>query len=236
MDLKQLEGFITERLANAGDTFQETHSIVSEIGIPRKIHSLLKSVLSDPSEVEKIASNSHTHHNGFDKFTLISSAEPEYKLRLHIWWPGHRPESGEHIHDHSWNFSSAILTGGYRFQLFNLSQEGEELFHYRCGFPDEGIGYKVKLLGRARAKCQFSCDLSSGCAYSLQYTTLHRINNSEKLTSTITLHQNFIRRTSNLLSAEPLATEGDIISVPFKPDAFRGKIERYLEYLAGSDR
>lgn len=211
-------------------------SIISEISAPQKFHSLLESILCNPLQVERIASNSFTHNNGFDKFTLISSLDPEYVLRLHIWWPDQRPVSSEHVHNHSWNFSSAILTGGYNFQLFDFGEEGEEMFHYRCGFPDEGSGYKVQLLGKARIRCNFSCDLYPGCVYCLEYTALHRIINSEKLTSTITLHLNFLRKTSSLLTIQPLAKEGNIIAIPFNSNEFERRVQRYLDYLSDGNK
>ncbi|WP_433269263.1 hypothetical protein ACQPZF_06460 [Actinosynnema sp. CS-041913] len=53
----------------------------------------------------------YRHPNGFLKIVLI--AEVEFQLRLHVWRPEpDSPVATENVHNHRWDFASAVLVGG----------------------------------------------------------------------------------------------------------------------------
>ncbi|MCW3093386.1 MAG: hypothetical protein JWP81_4455 [Ferruginibacter sp.] len=215
---------------NAGDSFGMLH-VVQQISGEGFIPDILDSLLRHEEDLISVAANSYTHNNGFDKITLLSSSKPSYKLRLHIWWPG-STYMNEHIHNHSWDFSSAILTGAFRFQLFENSHHGLLLHKYLCAFPDEGVGYKMTYLGKFYLKCIFDSQFSKGNAYTLSHHVFHKIVNQEdQTTSTIILHGEFINDTSFLFSEKLIQQPHNIESVPFSPEKLYSKIKDYLKHL-----
>ncbi len=231
--MRELQALTDERLAGIADPFVEMRQLVADLGVKGQITALLSSILAQGAQLDRIASNSYTHSNGFDVLTLLSSDSPSYKIRLHVWWPDHISQTSEHIHDHSWNFSSMILTGNYRFQIFDVSREGAETYHYRCGFPKEGIGYRIDPLGKSRVRCCFDSIMQEGSAYSLSYDTLHRITNVPgSLTSTLLLHGPFIRRTSRLFSAAPIINPGQVPKNPFNAEELAERLRAYISNLA----
>lgn len=80
---------------------------------------IIREILDSSQGLEDIARRSYTHSNGFDKITLISNGKPEFKLRLHIWWPRGRSEQNtELIHNHRWFFTSTTLCGSVQVETF----------------------------------------------------------------------------------------------------------------------
>ncbi|MFI1584419.1 hypothetical protein [Embleya sp. NPDC020630] len=83
----------------------------------RVVGELLRTILASESGLAAVAAKSYRHPNGFSKVVLASG--PHHQLRLHIWW---MREATRHdtanVHNHRWDFSSLLLTGGYRYQQF----------------------------------------------------------------------------------------------------------------------
>ncbi len=160
--LDELHALISERLHNSFSPIRDMRILVDDLSIPGRIQVLINAILSNEVQLREIASKSYTHNNGFDKITLLTSAHPSYTLRLHIWWPDQFLTNSEHIHNHSWDFSSSLLTGAYYFQTFEVSDMGDQLYHYRCGFPVKGMGYKMDYLGISRVSQRFDCVMLAG--------------------------------------------------------------------------
>jgi hypothetical protein len=226
--LDELEVSIGRRLIISRDLLPDLRAIVDDLSAPGRLDAILRSILDQPTKLERIAQNSYTHENGFDALTLLMSDKPPYTLRLHIWWPDHRSLHAEHIHNHSWDFSSAILVGAYRFQIFEVATLGHELHHYRCGFPAIGQGYKMEYLGRARVNCTFNGVMVAGGAYSLSHDTLHRVAGVPgRLTATIFLHGPFVRRTSSVFSDRLIANPARVAKTPFQTKELARTLEKY---------
>lgn len=86
---------------------------------------LLQSILADQESLEQISARSYQHGNGFLKVVLLDRG---YKLRLHIWFAGQGCE--ENIHDHRWSFSSLILAGTLKSEIWKDDQAGQLLQEY----------------------------------------------------------------------------------------------------------
>jgi hypothetical protein len=88
--------------------------------------------LGNDALLVEIAARSYHHNNGFDKIVLADHLQ--WKLRLHIWWPG--PDRFcflEGPHDHRWAFASKMLLGEYRSTIFKVVDEkhpGSQPFLY----------------------------------------------------------------------------------------------------------
>jgi hypothetical protein len=227
--LDHLKVSIGRRLTTSHDLLASLREIVNGLSVPGKLGAVLRSILVEPAQLQRIAENSYTHQNGFDVLTLLMPDRWPYTLRLHIWWPDHGPQQAEHIHNHAWDFSSAILVGGYRLQIFETATGGHELHRYRCSFPDSGPGYKMDYLGMARVNCTFDGVMMAGAAYSLSHETLHRaVNMPGRLTATIFVRGPFIRSTSSVFSSRLLSNPGCVAKTPFRSAELTEKLTRYL--------
>lgn len=241
-DLRQL---IEKRCGNSELTIEESKRIVDSLSSHEQIIALIQNTISNKNHLERIASRSYTHSNGFDKFVLLTSDNPQYKLRLHIWWPDVETSFDEHIHNHSWNFSSAVITGALRFFAYD-SQNGEIIVNrYECGFPEDlskgqeidrsDIGYRMRYIGNTSLSQSFSVTLAAGSSYSLFHNTLHKVANSvDALTSTIVLHGDFLRNTSDLYSNQGESEPKSTNAKKFTPSEVVKKFEKYLHHLQRS--
>lgn len=241
-NLDQLKELIKDNLQSEEPSVALMQSIVSMLGTNKQISILLRALLEDIPKLHQVAARSYTHKNGFDKIVLLVSEQPQYKLRLHIWWPDYATENLEHIHDHSWNFSSAIITGAFRFQTYQMSEMGFDLYHYKCEFPklikkgdelrNSDLGYRMRYLGVSKLVNTFDSFMLAGNSYSLSKDVLHRITNiPEKLTSTILLHGAFLESSSNLFSTRSIDDVEHVSVDKFEVSKLIHKIEKYLAAL-----
>lgn len=124
----------------------------------------------DPDSVRAIVARSYWHPNGFAKLVLYASAEPEFKIRMHVWPASGRTSRGEtNPHSHRWEFASTLLVGqGLALPEYREVTRGGELFtRYRYGVdparpavlvadgPVRLVARKTRLLSRGGV---YSCD------------------------------------------------------------------------------
>lgn len=143
---------------------------------------LVESLLGRPGELSDVAARSYAHVNGFDKLVLLSSAEPEFELRLHLWWPERGPEDrwggAFRTHDHRWDYASALLCGSFRFRWYEVSPagEGRPVHEYEYRSPGRGSHCAMRRRGSARARCVFDARLGAGNRYSLSRWIQHQVS------------------------------------------------------------
>src|SRR5690348_12511658 len=77
------------------------------------VSDVIDAATRDEQLLTHVAEHTIEHVNGFDRITLVD-ALPRCRLRLHIWWPERRG-TPEDIHNHAWDFGSALLCGQLRF-------------------------------------------------------------------------------------------------------------------------
>lgn len=90
------------------------HELLANISNPVTLRALLVSVRSSPAALEVTAAQSYRHVNHFDKLVLVGDSDPAgYRLTLHSWAPPYADSAirEETIHEHRFNFWSAILFG-----------------------------------------------------------------------------------------------------------------------------
>ncbi|MES2344516.1 MAG: hypothetical protein V4494_01060 [Chlamydiota bacterium] len=68
------------------------------------------------------------HYDAVDKIVLWNSEDHKMQLRLHIYAGGDRSLGSSQAdiaqaHNHRWNFSSLILSGGYRHTIYRKDKE-----------------------------------------------------------------------------------------------------------------
>lgn len=207
----------------------------------QRMRAVLKDIVENRSvELQNIAKRSYGHLNGFDKIVLISSPQPKYRLRLHIWWPQSDTGVVERIHNHAWDFGSMLLTGAYRFQEYIVSDQYSRdavCFQQYCCRPSSKIhdarSYEMVRVGEKPLLCCFDSTLVAGSSYTLSSETLHRvISHPRTLTSTVVLVGPFLKNYSDVY-AEDAFPDQDVVSPDsFRPDELCKKLINYMETLA----
>jgi hypothetical protein len=177
-------------------------------------------------EATQMAAHHHTdsyaHDNGFDKIVLFQDNETRMKLRLHIWHPRIIPNtkrSRQNVHNHRWDFSSAVLIGyadnvSYRFS--EPGEVGEEFFHYRYYARGSKEHYEVEERGKIKLVCADTRRVAKGDVYSVEAETLHRVDtpNDELVATLVITHENVGWVTNDLLSERSIGFDRAVLPSP----------------------
>jgi hypothetical protein len=200
------------------------------------VTDLLRLLLADRDLLSQVANASHTHYNHFDKIMLISSVDPEYYLRLHIWWPDDSKAADENIHDHKSEFSSVLLKGEYQFEEFLPVEEGNDFYEYKY-LTRRGLNnYSMPFVGMTKLSCVFSGTLRAGNCYTLSPHVLHRVvNNPRELTASLMLQRHPVKSFARVMTEEPLVEQTDIDASPLTPEYLAEAIEKFLAHVEGRD-
>lgn len=141
---------------------------------PRSVAALLEGVLRDDAHAAFHAGLSYTHPLGFEKIILLD-AEPEFALRIHVWWPTGKPEI-EHVHNHRFGFASFVLAGGYTMRTFAISPDGDDMVEYREEVADTPPAWRLERVGENRLVVASESRLGQGAYYGLAAQTLHQVD------------------------------------------------------------
>lgn len=195
---------------------------------------IVSETLADPRSLEAVAKVSYTHSNGFDKITLVSSSAPEFKLRLHAWWP--RSAAGSHrefIHSHRWPFRSTMLCGRAHVETFTQREDGALMYRhvYR---PRDAISetYQLQVAGETRLASDLMFSLAPGSTYSMGPDLLHRVLwGADELSISMFVRWGSIRPSASVFAQSEI-DDAEMLSVPsFTTDQLREKLERILSKL-----
>ncbi|MEY8746828.1 hypothetical protein AB9M62_47610 [Bacillales bacterium AN1005] len=234
-NLSEVRDWISHNYDDRKDIMEQIKTILEPLSGKKQVIKLLTSLLKDDIWLEEIAQRSYTHINGFDKLVLIESKEPEYKLRLHIWWPEHFVNHIEHIHNHPWHFSSRILTGNLRFQTFRETSATEiaPLYHHQTFPPIPGdSGHIIKRIGTKKLDIDFDGTISAGSFYTMHKDIMHRvIKIKEETNSTLLLQGPFGEGISNLFTDQDYVSPEKTTLKFFDKNIVKNKIERYINVL-----
>lgn len=195
---------------------------------------IVREVLGDDRVLAVTAAQSYTHSNGFDKITLISSREPEFKLRLHVWWPsGRNGQNGQHnefIHSHRWFFRSTTLCGSAHVETFTERAGGVPTYrHEYQPRNDASETYGLRVVGQSRLASDLMLTLTPGSTYAMGPDLFHRVVRvSDAVSITLFVRWAAIRSTASVFAESPILDEG-ILSVPsFTPDQLRSRLEEVV--------
>ncbi|MGM1064141.1 hypothetical protein [Saccharothrix sp. Mg75] len=166
MELRDIAGFVTD-YRSGNDT--ALVDCLRRVAAPEFLRPLLAR-----RAAEEVPDQAYRHPNGFLKIVLL--ADPQFQLRLHVWRPAPEyPAAAENVHNHRWDFASAVLAGGYRFQEFAHDARGADFRGYLYHGHDRGRTYAMSPTGEARLRCTFDAELRSGSSYLLTSDVLHRV-------------------------------------------------------------
>ena len=133
---------------------------------------LIQAVRSDAETVEQCAAMSHRHPLGFDKIMLVD-ANPSFRLRLHAWWPDRSPGI-EHIHDHRYDFATAIVRGYYEMQMFRRATTGTQVNEYHQRTSEHDKNWLLDSAGSTHLQMLTTVKVAEGSGYSLAADAMHR--------------------------------------------------------------
>lgn len=196
-------------------------------GLNGGIRLVLEAILADAALAEKVAAGSYSHVNGFDKISLWRWSNAA-KCRLHIWW--NRFPYSEEIHNHRWDFASAILTGSLHSRFFSPSAGTSwtptecrtEVDHYAFEPASDPCGLIQTL----------EMSLSTGDSYALHHDQLHSVHTEvgrPTITAVITAPP--LRQTSTVLRRNGFERPSLIPAARMDASAVREKIQAALESL-----
>lgn len=166
--------------------------------------------------------DSYAHDNGFDKIVLFQDSETRMKMRLHLWHPLVIPNTKrprQNVHNHRWDFSSAVLIGyadnvSYRFA--KPGEDGEGFFHYRYYARGSKEHYEVEERGKTKLVCIGTQRVTQGDVYSISNEMLHRVDTpDDQLVATLVItHENVGWVTNDLLSERGMGFERTTLPSP----------------------
>jgi hypothetical protein len=168
--------------------------------------ALLDSALRQEKWLGSIIRYSYLHPNGFTKIVLLSANH--FQLRLHMWRPCDQPRIvPENVHNHRWDFSSVLLTGGYRYQEFVAASRGQTFHSYGYRSQRGTASYSLTARGQRTLICAFDAYLQAGSSYTLRADVLHRvIGDPARTTATLVLQGPRVRDNVDVFAETALDT------------------------------
>lgn len=164
---------------------------------PRRLASLLDALIADEAAVRRVAESSYRHPLGFDKYVLWCR-HPAGRIRMHVWWPD--SERGEeHLHNHRFTFSSAVVAGLVRSELFVERAEGSPYTRFIDSTPLQADAWRLRAAGSATVVPSAILEVAAGSAYSQAAETFHRVEVEGGLAVTIFLEGVVSRSHSEVL-------------------------------------
>jgi hypothetical protein len=229
---QQLEAHVTNALSPRDIRNPQIRDLLTDLADRRALSSLIRTMLADPEQLSRTASESYTHDNGFDKIVILAPEHSGYKLRLHIWWPDHDKPYTENIHDHRWDFASVVLTGSCRNQIFRRAKGGESVHEYRYIRPEQRGSYVLSPVGEAEIYCTLDTSLVAGTYYTMHHTEFHRIVSDRlDLTSTLFLQSPPLQNWTHLFAPQVLVHSGQVQQRSFSTEELAEKLTQYLSHL-----
>jgi hypothetical protein len=191
--------FLDECLKNGNNEILVSANII--LARPDNLAALIKMICSNPERLAKTVEASYHHENGFHKIVLLTGKY--FKLRLHHFGATTMIPM-ENIHDHRWCFSSTILSGELKMDLFTVvskATETEELYHFKYDSKKINGQYQTQFISQAHLKIIESRSYQPGDTYLMMPHELHRIRSTPGQESvTMILTGKPVNRKCNLYS------------------------------------
>lgn len=192
----------------AGDTKMVVDA-VRDISGPAQLSALILAILADESWLSEIADRSYYHPNNFVKLVLLTGSDPEWKLRLHVWWPRQAAAVAkpEDIHSHRWDFTTALVKGSYVASEFRRGA-GTPYYRYEYQTPGHEDSFFMEPRGRDSLSQVFQAWLPAGTVYHISHNVLHRIvSDPGQLTSSVMIQGPVMRDSTDVFTSARIASE-----------------------------
>lgn len=139
------------------------------------IREILKEIHVNSDLVGEISAQSYAHQNSFDKLILYHDQKLNWRLRLHIWWPSNNIHEDTDIHNHVWDYTSAIITGSIQNEIFKLSELGKKYYHYHYEIDDISCLARLDFIGERQLTLSQTHNFNQGDVYSQVKSVLHKV-------------------------------------------------------------
>lgn len=177
-----------------------------EIARPAHVREMLGEFIEDVQATPWYESDSYTHDNGFDKIVLFEDQTTKMKMRLHIWHEhvATEPRPRQNVHNHRWDFASAVLIGSVEHVAYRFATDGEtgeSFYHYRYYARGSKEHYDLESLGASHLIFLERLEVHAGEVYSVDNDILHRVDVGPGAAATLVItHENVSWVTNDLLS------------------------------------
>ena len=161
------------------------------------------STLSYFSTIEKIASKSYVHPNGFTK--IVYDVHEDSICRLHIYPSG--AVADKNIHDHRWDFSSTTICGSLPMSIYEIESGSTHILHeYRKGVQ---TGHSISRVGVCTATRSKLIWIPTQHGYYMPSDIFHRIEAVRELTITYVETYPAQSETCYLINEEDRSTDSN---------------------------
>lgn len=178
---------------------------------------------------------SYRHDNGFTKVPLLHDHCLRTKLRLHLWDPEEVfTWAPQNIHNHRWNFASAILFGSLIQRRYEWARLGTPYHHYRYLARSNKDYYVLQHIGLARAKLRGAERFERGQVYGVSNDVLHQMEVPDSsFAATLVLTQETAGWVSNDMLSDRLlgGRSFNVSSPPLDVGSLRIAIIKVLERI-----
>ena len=158
ISIRQYKGNAMEKLQSlvnliSKDGFDSRQAIVStqKFVTDGALTRMCTDLLENEKELDALKDRSFLHAAGIYKLVLLKKTYSEPEVRLHIWLNGNRfpPNCNyDSVHNHRWNFTSAIITGVFQKSLYiETDCSGLAYEHHYFGAVAPGKLNKPKHIG-----------------------------------------------------------------------------------------
>lgn len=191
LDLVTLRKFLSVVLPQEEQpTRDQVRDIIDTVGQPQRLDRIVQSILTDPEQLEKIASKSFGHSTGMDRIELASHGD--FSLRLHFWMPGNGESITEDPHSHVYNFGSKVLSGVLLTDLFTQGEDGIDMNMYQIATQNTQHKPTPELIGKVRLQYisppQGIVRLDGDPTYTMSHKVIHRVRQGDQQSPIITLN------------------------------------------------
>ena len=226
--IREMGQWLRQRMSGLRSEELELEKVLGDLTSRWRMPDVIHALSTDEHMLADISKRSYRHLNGYDRIELLCSTNPEYGLRLHVWW-GNEEHEKERVHGHPWNFASVILTGALQVEQFVEVETGAQVEFCNYERPDGRDTYKLTPTGRSTIRSILRIALAAGSQYYADNRLIHRVWTDPGLPSaSLMLHGRgsaYPSRVFLLSGREELAAE-DYQRLPFDVDALRSSLGR----------
>jgi hypothetical protein len=229
IDLATLKSQIDQQISQYSE--DSLLAVVQTVGTKDNILKLLDMFESNSQYIAKVAQDSYSHYNGFDKVVLLNSSSPSYKLRLHVWWQS-RYHISENAHNHRWNFATKLVKGSYQYEQYVRGEKAGGLFHYQYSSPEGASSYSMRFIDNQSLQPIFKGTISEGSSYVLNHEVIHRVSRlNDEVVATLMLQGPLMKSSTDVYSFEPIPDADELESTPMIPDELLSKLKLLRQLL-----
>lgn len=215
----------------------ENSALIDWLSQTTRLRSILLNIVNTPSLLAEVACRSYRHVNHFDKMVLIGNdSQDGYRLTLHCWDPPYSKKelADELIHDHRFDFWSAIIVGTLVSDNFEEGDVGHAYRKYRYIPERRGVKFNdfYEYRGETCLRRMPQSRLESGSSYSIVGPKIHQvILPMTSMTCTLVLRGPRLRSYANIYNTTYPADNTEFDNSMFSTEKLAGTLNKLITKL-----